>query len=236
MRDLNDSDFLSIWESGGRRHPLDRALLALGAGLPEASFENLAAWPLGRRNRELIALHCRCFGPSLGGAVSCAGCGETLEVDLDGRMVAGGASEPGGERGTIEFDGRRFRLPGTRDLAAVARETDARAAAVRLVEGCSLGAPRQAEWSDTELEEIGSRMADADPLAEIRLRMRCPECGRETDETVDIVAFLWAEIDTRVRRLLSDIHALASAYGWSEADIMSMSAARRAVYLEMVRS
>jgi len=39
-----------------------------------------------------------------------------------------------------------------------------------------------------------------------------------------------------VRRLLVEVHALASAYGWSEQEILSLSDARRRLYLEMVQA
>jgi len=237
MRVLTDSDFLDLWECGSRRHPLDRALLALGAAFPEVSFESLAAWPIGRRNRALIRLHCSCFGPSLRGMVSCARCGERLEVALDGPAIAGeGGDAAEGQGEAIDVNGEAFRLPSTRDLARVVRETDPRSAAVRLAEGCRLRPAGAADWSDGELDEIGEGMARADPLAEIRIHMRCPECGQEQDEDVDVVAFLWAEVDSRARRLLSDIHALASAYGWSEAEILSLSERRRALYLETLEA
>lgn len=237
MRVLTDSDFLDLWESGSRRHPLDRALLALGAAFPEDSFESLAAWPVGRRNRALIRLHCSCFGPSLRGMVSCAGCGERLEVALDGRAVAGeGGDEAEGGGEPIDVNGEAFRLPSTRDLACVVGEADPRSAAVRLAEGCRLRPAGPARWSEAELDEIGEGMARADPLAEIRIHLRCPECGQEQDEVLDVVAFLWAEVDSRVRRLLADIHALASAYGWSESEILSLSEGRRALYLETLEA
>jgi len=237
MRVLTDSDFLDLWESGSRRHPLDRALLALGAAFPEDSFESLAAWPIGRRNKALIRLHCSCFGPSLRGLVSCAGCGERLEVTLDGRAVAGEGGDDAGSQGeAIDVNGEVFRMPSTQDLACVVRETDPHSAAVRLAESCRLGPAGSAAWSDGDLDEIGERMARADPLAEIRVNLRCPECGKEQDEVLDVVEFLWAEVDSRVRRLLSDIHALASAYGWSEAEILSLSEGRRALYLETLQA
>jgi hypothetical protein len=50
----------------------------------------------------------------------------------------------------------------------------------------------------------------------------------------DIGAFLWEEIAAQARRLLREVHTLARAYGWREADILVMSAARRQAYLEMV--
>lgn len=235
MRELNDSDFLSIWESGSRRHPLDRALLCLGAALPRESFDAIASWPLGRRNRELLELHCAAFGPGLRGVVSCPNCGEKLEVSLDCRVLAGGdGGLPGDGARTVNYGGHAFRLPSTRDLASVARETDPGAAALRLVEACRVGDGARRDWSEGELDLIGEQMSGADPLAEIRIAVRCPECGHKGEEDLDIVTFLWAEIDARVRRLLSDIHQLASAYGWAESEILSLSESRRALYLEML--
>jgi hypothetical protein len=133
-------------------------------------------------------------------------------------------------------NGEVFRMPSTRDLACVVRETDPHSAAVRLAERCRLVPAGPAEWSEAQLDEIGERMARADPLAEIRVGLRCPECGREQDHVVDVVEFLWAEVDSRVRRLLSDIHALASAYGWSEAEILALGEGRRALYLETIQA
>jgi hypothetical protein len=237
MRALNDSDFLGLWESGSRRHPLDQALLTLGVAFPEAAPEDLAFWPLGRRNRELIELYCRYFGSKLSGFTTCTDCGEKLEVEVDGRALAGAGPAREGEGGPmIDFQGEKFRVPTTRDLAGVAREENPRVAAVRLIEGCRVGAGGRDAWTDNDLAEIGERLAGADPLAEIRLRLRCPECGREEDQVLDLVAFFWAEIDARVRRLLRDIHTLASAYGWGEREILSLTESRRALYLEMVQT
>ncbi|HUD55174.1 MAG TPA: hypothetical protein VMR02_08095 [Terracidiphilus sp.] len=44
------------------------------------------------------------------------------------------------------------------------------------------------------------------------------------------------QIEARARRLLYEVHTLAAAYGWSEREILSLSAPRRALYLEMVRA
>ena len=100
----------------------------------------------------------------------------------------------------------------------------------------SIRDPRSDSWSDQELEEIGERMAVADPLAETRLTLHCPKCEYDWEATLDIVAFVWAEIEARARRLLLEIHTLASAYGWSETQILALSENRRARYVEMVQS
>ncbi|HEY3757416.1 MAG TPA: hypothetical protein VGL42_14790 [Opitutaceae bacterium] len=243
---LYDSDFLDLWESGSRRHPLDRALLVLGAAHPDVPFDELADWPLGHRNRALAKLHCHQFGHRLVGYVPCAGCGEKLEVELDGRLLAESGTNASDERTYVEVGGNRYRLPGTRDLAGVVNETDAESAARRLVAGCVLGAGVGSEskadgWGQrprlqgTEVEEIGARMAEADPLAEIEVHLRCPECGRESDEAIDLVQFVWAEVEARARRILGEVHALARAYGWTEREVLSLGAGRRAIYLEMLK-
>ncbi len=81
-------------------------------------------------------------------------------------------------------------------------------------------------------------MAQADPLAETRLALECPSCAHAWEESFDIAGFLWEEIEARARRIVFDVHALASAYGWTEAQILALSAVsrRRALYLEMARA
>jgi len=71
-------------------------------------------------------------------------------------------------------------------------------------------------------------------MAEILVTLSCPVCGSECNQSLDIAAFLWEEIEARAKRLLMEVHALASAYGWTEKEILSLSECRRASYLEMV--
>jgi hypothetical protein len=234
MRALTSSDFLDLWERGVGLHPLDQGLLILGAGLPEASYDGLADWPLGRRNAALAQLRCACFGPRLEAWMACPECGEKLELNLDGRSLAQAApeaqlSEP------IVARGQRFRLPSSRDLARVAQEADPGSAALRLLESCRLDPGDPTCLSGDDLDEIGQRMAQADPMAEILFAIHCPECGDECNTTLDIATFLWEEIAARAKRLLRDVHTLAFAYGWTEKEILALSEPRRAFYLEMVQ-
>jgi hypothetical protein len=255
MRSLSDSDLLHLWERGLSRHPLDRALLALGAAFPETPYELLAGWPLGRRNEALIDLRCSWFGRRIAGWVSCTSCGENLEFELDGPALIEVGTTPEGGSSTnnqddlIVVNQRSYRLPTSRDLARVAHEADPRRAAICIVEACRLARSPSADyeadsisvsssesWADDELDEIGELMALADPLAETRLTLHCPRCENDWQETLDIASFLWAEIEARSRRLLLEINTLASAYGWTESEILSLSEFRRARYVEMVQS
>jgi hypothetical protein len=230
VRALSNSGILDLWERGIRLHPLDRTLLALSAALPE-SYEDLADWPLGRRNRAVAELLSFNFGRDLQGWIGCTRCSQKLEFQMDSGALIG--QEETSQGGPIAVNGRLFRLPATRDLARAVLEPDPGLAAIRLLESCRLegDSPEQ-----EELEEVGERMALADPLSEIRLTFHCPDCGYEWEETLDLGVFLWAKIEARARRLLREVHALGSAYGWTEKEILSLSEARRSFYLEMVEA
>jgi hypothetical protein len=235
MRALNNSEFLNLWEHGAGLHPLDQGLLALSAAFPETPCENLADWPLGRRNRALARLRCLQFGPRLQAWLACTHCGEKLEFEMDARTLAGEQSHEECSSGEpIVVRGHSFRLPTSRDLARAVAATDTRSAAVRLIESCRLESDGPVEWSPADIEEVGERMALADPLAETRLTLVCPSCGSECDETLDIAAFLWAEIECLAKRLIVEIDALARVYGWTESEILALGDRRRALYMNMV--
>jgi hypothetical protein len=238
MKPLNNRDFLRLWEQGCSMHPLDQGLLALGAALPDAAQGMPADWPLGRRNKALIELRCACFGPRLQAWFACSQCAEKMQCELDGAALA---QEPEGHSWRSEpviVNGRQFRLPTSRDLARVARESDADAAALRLAEVCriSVTEPQPEAAAPLDLDEVGRQMSLADPLAEILIDLTCPACGYNNNSYLDIASYLWAEIEARAKRLLHEVHALASAYGWTEHEVLSLSDQRRAVYVEMVRA
>jgi len=84
------------------------------------------------------------------------------------------------------------------------------------------------------IEAVSAAMAEADPLADIEISISCPSCRHGWQAAFDIVSFLWNEIESWVWRIMSDVHALASAYGWRERDVLELSPTRRQFYLEMV--
>jgi hypothetical protein len=234
---LGNAEFLELWEHGYRLHPLDRALLAIRTSLPPGATtdELVADWPLGRRNRALAQVRMLYFGPRLEGWTVCPQCGEKLEFEVDCGAIAE-APLPEMER-RVSGSGGVYRLPTSRDLALVAGEVDAERAALQLLERCTLERNvngKAASLTPAAIDEIAARMAEADPMAEITLGFECPVCSHASQEVLDLAAFLWSEIESRARRLLSEVHALAAAYGWAEAAILGMSDVRRATYLGMV--
>ena len=74
-------------------------------------------------------------------------------------------------------------------------------------------------------------LAESDPGAQTALRVRCP-CGSEWVDELDIRDVVWNDLTNWVGRTLAEVHQLARAYGWSEAEILALSGWRRRWYLE----
>jgi hypothetical protein len=232
MQALTPSELLVLWDAGSPLGPLDRGVLVAHA--TSSRSENPADWPLGRRNRALAQLHCATFGSVLRGWTRCRGCGEQLEFSFDGHGVANATPESA-EHDLVKLGVWSFRLPTSRDLAAVVQEQSEQTAARRLMSACLVGSERGSEdWSDDDVRAIEEGFAEADPLAEIRLHFECPACSASFDENMDLGRFVWATIDSQAKRLLRDVHILASTYGWSEGQILALSPSRRSTYLQLV--
>lgn len=227
---MDPHTLLLCWERGRRRHPLDRALLLHAAAAPDANPDTLADRSVGERNAALLRLRGALFGDALASCVDCPACGEPLEFSLSARTLLGGAV---GSATHVSVDGLQVRMPTTRDLASVAGEPDDAAAAQRLLERLVDG-ETAIEPSRVPLlaERLGSALDEADPRLDISIDSICPACAHAWNAPFDIVSYLWEEIDARARRLLDEVHVLASAYGWTESEILGLTDTRRAAYLE----
>lgn len=240
-RGLSASELLAVWERGCSRHPLDRALLILAVAEPGVAPEALPALTAGQRDAALLAVHAATFGPSLDAVASCPRCAGEVEFTAPcTQLVADPPGDPGRpwtwSRGAWRL---RLRCPDSRDLARLASAADAEEARTQLLECCLVEASRDGrpvaagELPPSVIAGIAEEIAAADPAADVQFRIECPDCGERWDAIFDAAAFLWAEIAATARRLLSEVDALARAYGWREADILAMSATRRQLYLEV---
>lgn len=234
---------LAAWERGQPLTPARRALLLLGLAYPESDAGELLAAPLGWRNRALLRLRERWFGPALDAFAECPACGERLELQLPAAQVLAAAEPPpAAPAGCIERDGFtvEVRAPVSADLIGIETCTDAGQAARRLAEACvrSAAGPEghveAGALPEGVFEQIGERLRALDPLAEILVELDCAQCRHAWQAALDLPAFLWRELSVRARRLLLEVDALARAYGWSERDILAMSSFRRQCYLELL--
>jgi hypothetical protein len=141
--------------------------------------------------------------------------------------------------GALADTSRPVRPLTSRDLAAAAGCADVERArlllARRAIDGGHGGVHDHPPPADISVEIIARQLHEIDPLAVILLDVQCPACDTAWECELDVAGFLWTEIETEALRILRDVHALAIAYGWREADILTMSALRRAAYLELVQ-
>lgn len=230
MRALVGEDILRAWECS-RELPEQEAVIAiLELALPELSRTELASLPLSERNALLLKLRAATLGRRMEGFAVCPDCGAKLEFTVDPLKLAKGLTASPAEE---ESGGHRMRAVNSLDLLASSAAVDEEQARSILlartlgVEEAELGEP------DESLLERFDRM---NASAEIRLRLQCEACQSRSPFDFDIARFLLREISAAARRLMEDIHDLASAYGWSEQSIAAMSVTRRIAYLELLNA
>jgi hypothetical protein len=230
---------LRAWESGAAAAPLDRApslLHSLGAVAASVPTGELT---VGQCDARLFELRRAMFGETLDVVTTCPACQDEVELtvalsDLQ-PPVRDGAVTPL----TVRAGGYtlRCRIPRNDDLRVLAGR-GGQVMLRDLLERCALEA-RSPEGQPVEphglpeavVEAAAAALAEADPGAQIALRVRCP-CGSEWVDELDIRSVVWDDLTDWVGRMLTEVHQLARSYGWSEAEILAMSGWRRRWYLE----
>ena len=242
MTALSAKQLLLLWDQGASQLPFQQAAHLLAAACPELSTEALMNLTIGQRDERLLGLRELLFGSSMAGMASCPACKGRSEFTMNTADIRTLYERSAGEQLSCAMGEYtvEFRLPRTKDLQAIANETDPGRARVRILEECITGAYKSEEPTitaslpDDILEAVANRMGEADREADVMLALSCPQCGRHWQEAFDIATFLWSEISAWAYHTLRDVHTLASRYGWSEADILEMSASRRQHYLTLI--
>jgi hypothetical protein len=238
------SQLLQAWERARSQPQVARALTLLALAAPAESAERLARYTIGRRDRELLDLRERIFGSRMMGSAKCPACGQAVEVEFSAGDIRADPAPDAEQVHLLERAGYevRFRLPNCDDIASLEPVADASVRKSALLRRCVIEARQNGEPSpggplpEAMVAALSQRMAELDPQGDIQLSLACPICGHLWASSLDIVSFLWNEIHSWAGRMLRDIHALASAYGWREADILALSPRRRQAYLEIIRS
>jgi len=249
MQAPNASELLAVWERARAQPITMQALMLLEGCSPGAAREDLAKLSVGRRDALLLSLRELLFGARLNGLTACPRCGQTLEIGIETSDIHADVETLDPELLTVTSGAytARFRLPNSGDLAALAEdnvlesgeEPATRTLLFRcLVELRKNGRKQRVDSSpalpDALIDAIAAEMEKADPQANVQLALDCADCGHRWLSGFDIGSFLWNEIDNWARRVLREVFALASAFGWREADILAMSAGRRQLYLKMI--
>lgn len=243
MRQLTADDLIRVWESGHRQDYAERAVTILAAAFPEKGGDELRRLSLGQRNAHLLSLRERLFGSELNAFSECLKCGQRLEFSFSvSALRIAGPVEASDTEFDLEAEGYalRFRLLDSRNLKDAAASGDVNVARNLLVKSCVLEARREdvmvtvEELPETVIEQLATRLAECDPQAETLIDLVCPVCEFRWQIPFDLASFLYTEIGAQARLLLREVHILARAYAWREADILALSARRRQYYLKML--
>lgn len=234
MRGLQTRDILNIWEYGYNASSLQRGLLMLQAAYPAAERDVLVRMSIGSRDAALLTLRRLTYGEQLVGFVTCESCAEQIEFDL---RISDLLQQPvltmpeASTVQTAQVQGSEiaFHAPSTLDLLVSQQAEDTQLA---LLQRCIRDAPDDISLDDL-WDALTALLDEVDPQANISFEGVCVYCGTAFYRLFDIVQYLWREVEQSARRAFRDIHALATAYGWSQEEILALSAWRRQLYLSM---
>jgi hypothetical protein len=243
MLDLEEIDLFTAWERGRVASGCAGSALALlAAAYPDHSPASLAQLSIGERDTLLLTLRERLFGSRMHCLSNCAGCNETLAIELDVQELR--VSAVGNSTIPMSIDEEdyvlNFRLPNTYDLLAIAGAGTVSAGRLLLLDRLIISATHKGTAVAPDkipasiLSRMESSMADAEPQADLQLNFVCDVCRCRNLTVFDIASFLWTEVEVWAIRTLREIHELARAYGWGEAEILHMSPWRRRCYMELL--
>lgn len=261
LRELSGQDEVSVLASGGRA--ATELLARLLVDVPGATLRAGEIWDLSLADRDrLIAhLYLQTFGDQVEARAHCVECNAGFEFDfslsslvddieetaLCARHALAGADREAPLRdsdvpGFFEFGGLRFRLPTTRDEAAL-RALPAEAHVSELIDRCvedSSGV--RAEDSDDADTQSGVRellenaLHALAPLLTTDLNPPCVECGQVQEVEFDVVSFFMAGLARERSLVLREAHTIASTYRWGHAEILTLPRAERRTYVELIEA
>jgi hypothetical protein len=231
---LEPLELLTVWEQGSAETPLQRALTLVASVRAQPRAE-AAELDVGTRD-VLLARYLISGGVAwVATCATCPKCSVRLEVPMDlGELAVLPVHEPG-TTFTIMVDdvSLTFRLPTTADLLGLSGLAEGEGRG-RLLDRCVDGPP--AGLTERMAAAVEAAMEQAAPAGAVDIVVSCPECGAEELFALDVSELLWADVEARAVRLVGEIHALARAYGWTEAEILALSPRRRASYLALVEA
>jgi hypothetical protein len=226
---------LDLWEAGLPRTPAARAVLLLEA----AGEADAGGWAVGRSHLALLAAYCD-TGRGLEALADCPECGAALDVAVDPGALTGGGAES-----VTVADGEyavTARPPTLGDLEGLSPTDYMESLRRQLLARCVVEATVSGEAVPTDelpghvVDRVEAALDEADPAADLQLALACPECEATWSDSLDPLVFAWSAVEGAARRLATDVHTLAHAYGWSEQEILALSPFRRHLYLSAVQS
>jgi len=227
---------LRIWEYGADHAPADRTRLALKLLM---SADNRAC-ALYAEDAAAMKLLISLFGSNLDVMVHCPQCEADFDLSLNLADFLVPVSEP--VPVSVEWNDYAavVRPPCRQDLVDIGAGLTPAEFASALFLRCVEKATHLGQAIEPYTLPTGVRAAAATALSARGMEgpaadLQCGACRNQWRAPLDAAGALLRRIDDRALRLLDDVHRIASAYHWSERDILGLSPARRRFYLEALR-
>lgn len=175
--------------------------------------------------------------PALNLASRCGACGEAFEFELPLAALVATEANPS-QALSVTLPGRSplsLRRPTGDDLLRwrQAGWTSRPDAAHLMLEALKISGPVPAPEDEPAL---AAALATLDPLVAFDVDCRCPQCDAAQAVSVDLEGLALARLAARQNALVHDVHRLASRYGWTEAEVLAVSATRRRRYLALIEA
>ncbi len=171
-------------------------------------------------------------GQAIEVTLPCA-CGETASLDLTAAELLAFSRERAAGRIELDIAGFRVRIPVGRDQLHWLELGRTTATDAELARGVLSHLAGGVALADADLTAIERALAEADPLVDFQIDSSCPDCGAALHATVDLEAIALGRLRRVQRTLIEEVHVLASAYHWTEAQIVALPAWRRGEYLAL---
>ena len=167
---------------------------------------------------------------------TCMHCGALFDAQAELRHAPRGDAGDGYPVTEVEtsLGPRRFEAPNGRHEEALARMPGAPGPRA-LLAMCGLSSTAREDasrFSGRDIANIAGRLDAICPDVADELTLDCPFCGASTRARLDPLTFAFP----RERLLLREVHRIARAYHWGEAEILTLPAARRRAYAELIRA
>jgi hypothetical protein len=214
--------------------------------LEESFFWNLT---IGQRIECLVKISMSDTSPYLLTVLKCQekGCSERFELRLSYANVFLGQSciYDDADNYTINISGNEFRLRRPTGFDQLSwqkldhnNQIDLLKCIVKdLVSHNSvLSGKEQKHLTIEDIEQIGNKMSEVDPLIDYKIKLECPYCKIENSYEVDLENISLRKLRQIQRELLYTLHELASHYHWTEKEVLAIPDVRRKLYLSMIET
>lgn len=238
LRELNGFDEQAVGsvDTATAINLLDRLLVRA----PGSAAETLKASELtaSERDRLLVAVYERTYGPRIESTARCTLCGNLFDLaftieDLLAALntaASSSAAEPLPD-GTFRLpNGLRFRLPTGEDEMAVAG-LPIEEAEPALLNRCVLE-----PTESVDLNAVQEAMEEVAPVLNLDLNAQCPECGGKQAVHFDVQFYLLRALEQERKKIAREVHRLAVAYGWSLKEILGLSRSQRRIFVELIEA